>query len=172
MVPFFDRYGIEYYVMMEAANLKKFPFFQRVGVFGVDLASRTDRASALLYAARLLKPSPSRSRRGLLIYPHGRLVDPLESWPVFQPGLESLVRLQQSGSVFPFYIHIRMGKYPLPEVFLRVGKPVTTKNPNLEELQDRLEETRGELVVEMVENCLPKNSVYLLAPKKHFRGQT
>lgn len=172
MVPFFDRYRIEYYVMMEAANLEKFPFFQRVGVFGVDLENRADRASALLYAARLLKKNLSRSRRGLLIYPHGRLIDPLESWPVFQPGLESLVRLQPSGRVFPVYIHIRMGKYPLPEVFLRVGKPVSSKIPNLEELQDRLEETRDELVGELVKNGLPENAVYLQTPKKHFRGQT
>lgn len=172
MTPFFDNFGIEYYVMMEAANLKKFPFFQRVGVFGVDLESKTDRASALLYAARLLKHAPRTSRRGLLLYPHGKLVDPLEPWPSFQPGLESLIRLQERGAVFPVYIHIRMGKYPLPEVFLRVGKPIVTDRPTRSELEDRLVEARDSLVVDLIQNPQQENSVYLLPPKKHFRGRT
>ena len=57
----------ESYAMMDAKNLRKFPFFAWIGAFGVDLDDPRDGARALRYAARLLK------NRGALvwIFPQG-----------------------------------------------------------------------------------------------------
>ena len=42
------------HAMMDAANLRRLPFFARVGAFGVDRTSAADGAAAIRYAARLL----------------------------------------------------------------------------------------------------------------------
>lgn len=173
MQPFFDAFKMEYYIMMEERNLRRFSFFRRVGVFGVDLESAAGRAASLLYAGRLLRDCPSGRRRALLVYPHGRLVDPVEPWPAFQPGLEKLCSLNRDGATFPLYLHLRMGRYPLPEVFMQLGKPVDLrKNPTRETLEDRLTEARDALRVQLIETPEKAQTLALLPAKRRFRGQT
>jgi hypothetical protein len=173
MQPLFDFYGISYYVMMEERNLKRFPFFRRVGVFGVDLESRQGRASSLLYAGRLLKQAPEGEKRLLLVYPHGRLVDPVEPWPEFQPGITHLVGLNPAGISLPLYIHLRMGRYPLPEAFLRLGRPVPKASlTSPAALSDHLVEARDALMVDLIQGDIYSRSIPLQKPPRHFRGKT
>ena len=56
------------HAMMDAANLRRLPFFAMVGAFGVDLADPADGASAMRYAARLL----SAPGRMVWVFPQGR----------------------------------------------------------------------------------------------------
>ncbi len=173
MEPFFAAYGMEYYIMMEERNLRRFSFFRRVGVFGVDLESASGRAASLLYAGRLLKNGPADGRRALLVFPHGRLVDPVEPWPSFQPGLEKLSALNRGGKTFPLYLHLRLGRFPLPEVFLRLGRAVDTAGSITREgLEDGLGEARDQLLVDLLEAPEKTQTRALLAPLRRFRGKT
>lgn len=55
------------YALMDAQNLRRLPFFGKVGAFGVDLADPADGARAIRYAAGLL----DRPGRVVVIYPQG-----------------------------------------------------------------------------------------------------
>lgn len=65
---------VDSFAMMDAANLRRLPFFGKVGAFGVDLDEAADGASAIRYAARLLD-APGRV---VWIYPEGRERSPFE----------------------------------------------------------------------------------------------
>ncbi len=52
---------------MDARNLRRLPFFAKVGAFGVDLDDPADGARAIRYAAALL----DRPGRLVVIYPQG-----------------------------------------------------------------------------------------------------
>lgn len=59
--------GADSYAMMNAANLRRLPFFGLVGAFGVDLDDPRDGALAMRYAAKLL----SVKRRAVWIFAQG-----------------------------------------------------------------------------------------------------
>ncbi|MFW5883777.1 MAG: 1-acyl-sn-glycerol-3-phosphate acyltransferase, partial [Verrucomicrobiota bacterium] len=102
-LPLLQRFGMEYWVMMEARTLGQLPWFRRCGVFGVDLESKADRARGLRYAAGLLNDAQAAARRRVLIlYPHGRLIPQGEAWPPFERGLEGLLRLCPTATALPF----------------------------------------------------------------------
>ncbi len=164
----FDAYAMEYYVMMEEKNLAKFPYFQKVGVFGVDLESESGKASSLLYASRLLRGGRD-CRRTLLIFPHGRLVLPDEAPPPFQPGLEALLKIMRQGHAVPVSLDTWFTKYPLPVASIALGEaiPVET-NPTTEILSQALDQCR-----EAHPPVDPGTAdAFLLPPKQNFHGQT
>ncbi len=143
-IPLYRRYRMDYYVMMEERNLRRLPFFNHTGVFGVDLASRADRARTLLYVRRLLGQGP---RRALVIFPHGRLVEPYQPWPSFEPGLEGIARLMGGrGHLVPMIKRIVPGPYPRPEAFIGLGDPVPAgASPRLADLSESLQRTCSDL---------------------------
>lgn len=118
------RLGLEFRVIMEEKNLRRFSFFRLTGAFGVDLSSIRGRAESLLHAVRLLRGKGKR-RRCLTIYPHGTLISPwMDPWPPFQPGLEALLRLCPSARAVPIIHEIVPGPERLPVVWIEIGKPL------------------------------------------------
>ncbi|HKK69521.1 MAG TPA: lysophospholipid acyltransferase family protein, partial [Bacteroidales bacterium] len=118
------HYGFEYAIMMEEKNLKRFRFFQKTGVFGVDLDSRLDRGKGVLYAVDWLRKQGPARRRALVIYPHGRLVPEWEPLPDFQPGLARIVQRVENVLAIPVLTRIHYGQHPLPNVDMIIGEPV------------------------------------------------
>lgn len=115
------HYGFDFAIMMEEKHLRKFSFFQKTGVFGVDLTSRVGRGRGVLYAIDWLRGQGQQRRRALVMYPHGRLVPEHEPWPDFQPGLGRI--MQRVGDVLavPILTKIHFTNHPLPNVDLLVG---------------------------------------------------
>lgn len=160
----FERFGLDYFIMMEERNLRKFRFFQKTGVFGVDLDSKRGRSEALLYAARLLRSGGLR--RTLILYPHGRLVDDYADWPAFQGGVAGLLRLVEGVKARPLAKKIHSGRYPKPEAALSIG--AETEVPDLEAaLRREYAALLGALSEDRTED-----RHWLLPPPKRWRGRT
>lgn len=166
------HYDIDQRVIMEEKNLRKFPFFRYVGVFGVDLQSKAGRAQSLMHCVRTLKTE--KPRRTLLIYPHGRLVSPLEStWPPFQPGIETILKLSPEVQAVPIIHEIVPGNHQLPEVFMEVGQPIPAKSrPDLAQLEHALADTRASMARKALERSHSSGSFFLSGPRKHIHGET
>lgn len=119
--PVITHFRLNHLLMMEEKNLRRFPFFRRVGVFGVDLDSRSGRSAGLLYAIRGLRDGTPR--RTLILYPQGQLLPAHEGWRSFQPGLEKILQAVPRARAIPVAKHLRMGRFPKPEVILHFGPP-------------------------------------------------
>ncbi len=172
-----QKFAMDYFVMMEAAQLQRFRFFRKCGVFGVDLRTAGGRSAALLYAIRLLKDSRAK-RRTLFMYPHGRL-QPTESGPIppFQPGLAAILKKSPQAQAIPVYHWFRFGKHPLAEVFIHIGEPLSAESAVEEQtLVDALERTRDALRESYSDPAKTVDThdggVWLLPPPKNYHGKT
>ncbi|MCC5790423.1 MAG: 1-acyl-sn-glycerol-3-phosphate acyltransferase [Opitutales bacterium] len=125
-------------LMMAEKNLRQFPFFRRVGVFGVDLEDSRDRAKGLLHAIKLLRTDTPR--RVLVVFPQGELHPPHEPFHPFLGGLETLLRKSPQAKAYPLGKVLRFTRYQRPEVLFQLGKPYSA-GATLEELQAGLQET-------------------------------
>jgi 1-acyl-sn-glycerol-3-phosphate acyltransferase len=171
------RFAINQYVMMDAAQLERFIFFKKCGVFGVDLSSTTGRSASLLYAIRLLKERTAE-KRALFLYPHGRL-QVTESGPIppFQPGLATLLRKSPQACAVPVYHWFRFGKHPRAEVFIHLGEPIVMPDSANEDLLvERLQNARDTLqeYYRDPERAIEINDpgIWLLSPPGNYRGKT
>lgn len=115
------HFGMDNRLMMEARNLRQFAFFQKCGVFGVELDSPRGRADGLLHAVRLL--NDGAPRRCLILYPHGRLTHPWED-PPFQPGLEAVLKRSSRATALPVWREMHFGAHELPTVDIQLGQPL------------------------------------------------
>jgi chlorobactene lauroyltransferase len=146
LLPLTIKFGQNYRLMMEEKNLRRYWFFRKAGVFGVDLDSGAGRSASLLHAARLLREPVVR--RTLILFPQGRLCSPYEPFPEFRDGVSALARLAGGGGAVPVGIRIVQGRYPRPEAFLEAGPilPASTVPDNstlraaLQAALERLEE--------------------------------
>ncbi len=125
-IALFTRFRMDYRVMMDAANLNRYWFFKYTGVFGVDRSSPKGRAAGLLTATRLLRGG--EGRRTLVIYPHGRLTEPFESWPEFEPGLTAFARTVPGAVFLPLVKAVVWREKPGAEAFVRTGEPITAES--------------------------------------------
>ena len=116
------HYGFEYAIMMEAKNLRKYWFFRKVGVFGVNLDSILDRGRGAQYAINWLSETSAKKRRALVIFPHGRLVPEYEAFPAFKPGLHKMVERIKGAVAIPILTQINYCEHRLPNVDLLIGE--------------------------------------------------
>ena len=108
--------GSDAYAMMDAGNLRRLPFFGRVGAFGVDLARPEDGAAAIRYAARLL----DRPGRLVWIFPQGH-ERPVTERPLgFRPGSAEIARVARS-PVLPVALRYEFGGRERPDVLVDLG---------------------------------------------------
>lgn len=76
------------YALMDAVNLRRLPFFGKVGAFGADLGDRRDGARVIRYAAGLL----DRPGRLVWVFPEGRERSPFEPLEL-RGGANAIARL-------------------------------------------------------------------------------
>lgn len=110
--------GVDSYAMMNAANLRRLPFFAKMGAFGVDLDDPRDGARALRYAARLLRDAP----RTVWIFAQGDerpITEPL----AFRRGSAELARLAPNAVVLPLALRYEMGNTERPRLYVSIGAP-------------------------------------------------
>ncbi len=113
-------FHLDGHAMMDGANLRRLPFFARIGAFGVDLTDPADGARALRYAVGLL----DRPRRMVAIFPQGR-ERPGTARPLgFRPGAAELARLAKRAATLPFALRYEMGAQERPELLVRFGPPI------------------------------------------------
>ncbi len=107
---------VDSYAMMDAKNLRRLPFFGKVGAFGVDLEVPSDGAHGVRYAARLL----DRPGRLVWIYPEGRersALEPLE----LRKGAAIIGRVARRAQVVSVGVRYVFGPEEAPDVFIAIG---------------------------------------------------
>jgi len=113
------RLRLDGYAMMDEKNLRRFPFFAKVGAFGVDLGGGAADES-LAYATELL----SQPERLVLIFAQGRerasTVRPLG----FRRGAAVIADRVPDAAVVPLGIRYEVAGTQYPLAFLSLGAPL------------------------------------------------
>jgi 1-acyl-sn-glycerol-3-phosphate acyltransferase len=109
--------GTDGYALMDAKNLRRLPFFARVGGFGVDLTDATDGAAAIRYAAKLL----DRPGRLVWIFPQGT-ERPITARPLgFMGGSAAIARVARRARVVPIALRYELGATERPTLHVAIG---------------------------------------------------
>ncbi len=110
--------GTDGYALMDATNLRRLPFFARVGGFGVDLEDSADGAAAIRYAAKLL----DRPGRLVWIFPQGR-ERPVTARPLgFMGGSAAIARVAPGARVVPVALRYEVGATERPTLHIAIGE--------------------------------------------------
>ena len=107
---------VDSYALMDATNLRRLPFFGRVGAFGVELSAARDGARSIRYAARLL----DRPGRVVWIYPEGgerSAFGPLE----LRPGSALVARVARRARVVCVGVRYVFASAERPELWVSIG---------------------------------------------------
>lgn len=111
---------VDGYAMMDAKNLRRLPFFARVGAFGVDLENPADGAAAIKYTVKLL----DRPGRGVWIFPQGRERPSGERPLGFRPGSAEIARVARRAKAVPVALRYEMGGEERPRLYISFGEAV------------------------------------------------
>jgi len=132
---------VEAFALMDAGNLTRNPFFTRVGAFGVDRSDPADGASAIRYAARLLR-EPGRV---VFIFPQGE-ERPSSVRPLgFLGGAAAIARVAKAALVIPMALRYEHGSTARPTLYAAIGAP----------LEDRSAAAQERAVTELLEGSDP-----------------
>lgn len=115
---FFPAY--ESYAPIDAAMLKQYGIFGRIGAFGVDLESPRGAVDFLKTSAEILS-SPNRA---LWITAQGRFSDVRERPLGLKPGVARVVELAPDCTVLPLAIEYGFWLERGAEAFLAFGQPI------------------------------------------------
>jgi 1-acyl-sn-glycerol-3-phosphate acyltransferase len=110
------------YLAMEERNLRRYRFFTRLGVFGVDLAAPAANVAALRYALRLLRGASSTRQALIWMFVQGELTS--ERRPVqARPGAEFLAR-HSPAPLLPVALRYAWLNESRPSIFVRILPPL------------------------------------------------
>jgi 1-acyl-sn-glycerol-3-phosphate acyltransferase len=104
--------------MMEYEQLKKYPFFKKIGAFSVDQESPRHIRASLRYALE----SMDRDNASLFLYPEGE-IKPIDRAINFKAGIGWLCNKLKNVDFVPIGIHMHTIRHDKPELHLWVGKP-------------------------------------------------
>lgn len=111
-----DGYGI-----MQGAQLQRYPFFRRIGCFGVTDGTLTDVRLLSEYAAQALGGGRART---LWVFPQGELLPP--GAPLrFRSGVARLERAAPGLPLVPVAVRYAFRFEQRPECVVRVGPTIT-----------------------------------------------
>jgi 1-acyl-sn-glycerol-3-phosphate acyltransferase len=109
-----------HYGPMDAAALKHYAIFRKLGLFPVETG--TPRGAAqFLRAAREILSTPNAV---LWVTPEGRFTDVRTRPPVFRPGLAALVARTGACTVVPLALEYTFWDERLPEILISCGEPI------------------------------------------------
>ena len=126
------------YGPMDATALEKYPFFKRLGVFGVERGTHRGAARFLQASEAIL----SRDDAILWLTAEGSFSDPRRRPVTLQTGVSHLCKRMPRLSVVPLAVEYPFWNERLPEVLLRFGSPVeipSTEILSLDGIHGRIE---------------------------------
>ncbi len=134
---------------MDATALRRYGFFRRLGVFGVELGTRRG-ATTFLRQTRAILGSPSNA---LWLTPQGRFADARERPVEIKAGIGHLPGLAGEIQFLPVAIEYVFWEERLPEILVRIGEPHSARRSEsrvnaaawVELFADRLRVTQDEL---------------------------
>ena len=108
------------YAPMEAAALKQYGFFRRIGAFPVDNSSSRAGAHFLRQAMDVL----ARPDAILWVTPEGRFTDVRERPVTWKQGVAALTRQFEECTLVPLALEYTFWDERLPEVLCSIGEPL------------------------------------------------
>ena len=106
--------------MMEYAQMRRYPFFSRIGAFSIDPTSPKSSIKTLRYALKFL----TKKKSCLYIYPEGKIVPVTEKTSAFQNGLSWIYQHTEGVDFVPIGIYIDHSKFNKPELNIYIGNSV------------------------------------------------
>ncbi len=124
--------------LMEDKQMRKFPFFAKIGAFSINLENAKSSIKSLRYAVESMK----RENACLFIYPEGKLVPVSNSKPVFKEGLSWIYQKIDAVDFVPIAFFIHHSKADKPDLYISIGESVKpNKSLNKNELTNNFEES-------------------------------
>lgn len=114
-------WGLDAYVMIEEAQLARYPFFRLLGGFSVNRQNARSAAGSIAYSVSLLNEQPGRM---LLIFPQGEILANDRRPLGFYSGIGHLARRLRDGRFYPLALRYEFVGEQKPEAFMSVGTPL------------------------------------------------
>lgn len=108
--------GQPLYCMIEVTQVKKHPFFRRIGGFSINRSNPRDAVRSLEYAAKLIK-----SGAAVVIFPQGKLEHADKRPLIFERGVAKLLEQAETATVIPISLLYEFGQEQRPEIPIRLG---------------------------------------------------
>ncbi|MEX2670689.1 MAG: lysophospholipid acyltransferase family protein [Phycisphaeraceae bacterium] len=139
----------QHYAPFDAAMLRKYAFFERLGFFGVEQETRRG-AARLLRAADAIMQQPGAT---LWITAEGRFTDVRDRPIVLRPGLAHIARRMPHGYIVPLALEYTFWEESTPEALIAFGEPIDVAHADADRdvevwqdlLQQRLEHVMARL---------------------------
>lgn len=116
-----DLFRRDGYGLMEGMQLRRHPFFRRIGCFGTTSETFEDVRAVSAYAAALLRGG---RRRTLWLFPQGALL-PARVPLVVRSGAARFALAVPEARLVPLAVRFEMRREQRPEIYVRVGEPVS-----------------------------------------------
>lgn len=135
------------YGPMDAEALERYPFFKRIGVFGVDASPSGARNFLRAGSAILVEP-----RASLWVTAEGAFTDPRERPVELMAGVARLASRMARGRIVPLAVEYPFWNERSPVALSRIGTPIEVGLAGVDDwqslLEDRLTETMEALAVD------------------------
>jgi 1-acyl-sn-glycerol-3-phosphate acyltransferase len=109
-----------FHVLMHERELRRFPFFRRLGGVGIDASSPRSVLGAIRALQRRAEHLPEVT---LFVFPQGRIYPSTRSPLGFRRGVELIARAV-GAAVVPVAIHLEPLNHPSPSAFVSLGSPI------------------------------------------------
>jgi 1-acyl-sn-glycerol-3-phosphate acyltransferase len=123
--------------MMVEHQVRKFPFFRKIGVFSVDKEHPRKSINSLRYAA----DSMFRDKASLYIYPQGKIEDEHIEALRFESGLIWLYQHLPDVHFVPIATTMNTRFSDKPRLYIRVGRRITLHQTTKDEIKLELEKS-------------------------------
>ncbi|MEM9367426.1 MAG: lysophospholipid acyltransferase family protein [Planctomycetota bacterium] len=114
----------QFYAPIDAEALEKYPVFERLGFFGVQMKSNAGAAAFLKTTSTIFQ----RDHAALWLTPEGRFCDARDHDAALMPGLAHLCHRLTRGLVVPIAIEYVFWEERLPECLIRFGECVSIED--------------------------------------------
>ncbi|MEO8576647.1 MAG: lysophospholipid acyltransferase family protein [Gemmatimonadales bacterium] len=130
-----DLFRREIHALMEAEQIRRYPFFRHLGCFGPTESSIDEARSVAAYAARVLRNGKSSI---LWICPQGALL-PSRVPLAFKSGLARIAHAVPHALIIPVAFRYEFLKNQKPDCWIKIGEPVVRAEESIPQLTRRLE---------------------------------
>lgn len=121
---------LDWFVMMEEKQLKKYFFFRWLGAFSIVKQNPSEALKSIQYVIDLMKEN---SNRAILIFPQGR-IEPNDLRPIkFESGIVRIIQKVENLVLVPMAFRYEFLYDYKPEVFARIGEPKVFKKNSSED---------------------------------------
>jgi len=137
-----------HYAPIDAAAIREYAFFQKLGFFGIDPQQRQGGARFLRLGQRVMRDT----NRALWVTAQGTFTDPRDRPVALRPGVAHLAPRLERGIILPLGIEYPFWREKKPEALACFGEPIeiasaspTTVDDWQTLLTSRLEQTMDQL---------------------------